>query len=152
MNRPGFQRVTLIPMETTFFSSENSRTEKQQFWKKGLTVEIKLRPLVQGQNPLSWKPRTPGHDILPVLHNRSNEWASNLCFIDKFEDIHFMINSSVHEFLNHAAAIFVMFYVCNSIDEYWFSLYKKRARLFSLPASVWIHWFQWEQNKMAVPW
>ena len=24
----------------------------------------------------------PGHDIVPVLHNPSNEWASNLCFTD----------------------------------------------------------------------
>ena len=41
----------------------------------------------------------PGHDIVPVLHNPSNEWASNLCFTETFEDIHFMINSSAHEFL-----------------------------------------------------
>ena len=41
---------------------------------------------------------SPGHDIVPVLHNPSNEWASNLCFTEKI-DIHFMINSSAHEFL-----------------------------------------------------
>ena len=41
----------------------------------------------------------PCHDILPVLHNPSNEWASNLCFTETFEDMHFMINSSAHEFL-----------------------------------------------------
>ena len=27
-------RVTLIPMETTLYDSENSHTEKQPFWKK----------------------------------------------------------------------------------------------------------------------
>ena len=48
MNSPGFHRVTLIPMETVLYDSENSHTEKQP---------------------------------------------------EKFEDIHFMINSSVHEFL-----------------------------------------------------
>ena len=48
MNSPGFQRVTLIPMKTTLFSSENSHTEKQPFWEKGLTLEIKLGPLFQG--------------------------------------------------------------------------------------------------------
>ena len=40
----------------------------------------------------------PGHDIVPVLHNHSNEWASNLYFTEHFEDIHIMINSSAHEF------------------------------------------------------
>ena len=48
MNSPGFQRVTLIPMETTLFSSENSHTEKQPFWEKGLMLEIKLGPLLSG--------------------------------------------------------------------------------------------------------
>ena len=42
----------------------------------------------------------PGHDIVPVLHDPSNGWASNLFFFsDKFEDIHIMISSSAHEFL-----------------------------------------------------
>ena len=35
-------------METTLYSSENSHTEKQPFWKNGLTLEIKLGPLFQG--------------------------------------------------------------------------------------------------------
>ena len=43
MNSPGFQRVTLIPMKTTLFSSGNCHTEKQPFWKKA-----KLGPLFQG--------------------------------------------------------------------------------------------------------
>ena len=34
MNSPGFQRVTLIPMETTLYDSENAHTEKQPFWKR----------------------------------------------------------------------------------------------------------------------
>ena len=38
--------------------------------------------------PQSWKPRTPGYDIGPFLHNPSNVWASNLCFSETFEDIH----------------------------------------------------------------
>ena len=41
----------------------------------------------------------PGHDIVPVLHNPSNEWASNLCFTETIEDINFNDNSSAHEFL-----------------------------------------------------
>ena len=47
MDSPGFHRVTLIQMETTLYS-ENAHTEKQPFWKKGLTLEIKLGPLFQG--------------------------------------------------------------------------------------------------------
>ena len=39
MNSPGFQRVTLIPMKTTLFSSENSHTEMQPFWKKALRLK-----------------------------------------------------------------------------------------------------------------
>ena len=49
MNSPVFQRVTLIPMETTLYDRENSHTEKQPFLKKGLTLEIKLGPLFQGR-------------------------------------------------------------------------------------------------------
>ena len=50
MNSPSFKRVTLIPMETTLFSSENSHTKKAAILEKGLT-------------------------LVPVLHNPSNEWA-----------------------------------------------------------------------------
>ena len=39
MNSPGFQRVTLIPMRTTLFSSGNCHTEKQPFWKKALRLK-----------------------------------------------------------------------------------------------------------------
>ena len=35
-------------METTHYSSENAHAEKQPFWKKGLTLEIKRGPLFQG--------------------------------------------------------------------------------------------------------
>ena len=48
MNSPGFQRVNLIPMKTTLFSSGKFHTEKQHFGKKVLTLEIKLGPLFQG--------------------------------------------------------------------------------------------------------
>ena len=39
MNSPGFQRVTLIPMETTLYDSENTHIEKQPFWKKALRLK-----------------------------------------------------------------------------------------------------------------
>ena len=39
INSPGFQRVTLVPMRTTLFSSGNCHTEKQPFWKKALRLK-----------------------------------------------------------------------------------------------------------------
>ena len=54
--------------------------------------------------------------------------------------------------LYHAATILVMSPVCNNINRCYYWWYKKGTRLFALPASVWLHWFEWEKNKMAVPW
>ena len=76
----------------TFFIPEAKGLKVPQFLKpkeKNIDRYIILR--VGSQGPT-------GHDILPVLHNPSIEWASNLCCTEKFEDIHFMINSSAHEF------------------------------------------------------
>ena len=76
-------------MKTTLFSRGNCHTEKQPFWKKALRYEIKLGPLFQGlvcpkYSELEAKD-PPGHDIVPVLHNPSNECASILRFTEKFE-------------------------------------------------------------------
>ena len=90
-------------MKTTLFYSGNCHTEKAAILEKGLTLEIKLGPLFQGLVCPKYSDRVgsqgpPGHDIVPILHNPSNEWASNLCFTEKIEDIHvhFMINISAH--------------------------------------------------------
>ena len=88
-------------METTLFSSENSDTEKQPFWKKALRFEIKLGPLFRAysvskilgsQGPQVMKfyqfytiPQMNGPQIFVLQKN--------------LKDIHFMINSSAHEFL-----------------------------------------------------
>ena len=74
------------------------KNKKSHFGKKGLTLEIKIRTTFSGPSVSKilrvGSQGPPGHDIVPVLHNPSNEWASNLCFTEHFEDIHFMINSS----------------------------------------------------------
>ena len=48
MESPDARRDILIPVETILDSCENAHTEKQPFWKKCLTLEIKLGPLFQG--------------------------------------------------------------------------------------------------------
>ena len=73
MNSPAVHRVTLIPMKTTLFSSENSHT----FWKKGLTLEIKLGP------PFS------GPSVSKIIKVGSQMYgASNLCFSENIEGVH----------------------------------------------------------------
>ena len=104
MNSPGFQRITLIPWKPPSFLVKTLTLKSSYFGKRPYAWN-QIRTTFSGPSVskilLSWKPRTPGHDILPVLHNPSNGWASNLCFTEEFEDIHFMINSLAHEFLNN---------------------------------------------------
>ena len=95
MNSPGVQRVTLIPMETILFSSENSHTEKQPFWKKlSLTLEIKLGPLFQGLVCPKLEAKDPQVMIFYQFYT-----IPRMNGPQRFEDIQLMINNSAHEFL-----------------------------------------------------